>query len=56
MQPDHHPLKPAEAQLRQVMTFLVEDGDTWERLPPEIQESAMALFLLLEADADRQSN
>ena len=45
----------AAPQLRQVMTYLVEDGDTWDRLPPKIREAAMAQFLRLEADAERQT-
>lgn len=43
----------ATPQLRQVMTHLVEDGDTWHRLPPEIQTAAMEQFLRLEAAAER---
>lgn len=38
-------------QLRHVLTFIVENGDTWATMPKETQEAAMAQFLRLENEA-----
>ena len=42
-------------QLRHVLTFIVENGDTWATLPEETQRAAMAQFLRLENEALAQA-
>lgn len=43
-------------QLRHVLTYIVEHGDVWARLPKHTRDAAMAQFLRLENEALAKAN